>query len=552
MTRLFQVHLAWLLIVGGCDAAVCGEGLTQLGDRCIDPDAAGDCGGPCGEHEFCDPMTLPNTCKCAPGYAGDPCAWSGVVQNSGFSQDLYWSDEGGKGAVVRFLAPGSQDVGEGALDASVICNAGGLSQVLEMPSYDLAEPLVAEVTYQAQDVYGFAVGFDRAWKRLPPTGESWKTETFCLGEAAYGKVAPGVPVTLTLSASERLATCFDADPAGEIRIDRFVVRPASAGQCVRPGEVLNGAAVVSEGGWRFTSEGAASAALLPEVGREQTSGARLFRASGDSGRAAMTTQISVPLPSSLPSPALRFWWRGSAEALFEAEIGTWVDLDDRGRKLATLVGANSAQNNLYCLPGWTHGSVLDLSFSLGEGSGIDSDELLVDDVAIVSDPSCGGDATLVDPGFESAPNDWMGFSLGSAEEDVVMQQDGAVAQTGEGALELTYWNSAADLAMERYLLVPESKDAQGPAVTFYSKSPSPPSTAVRWVLGRDEVISDAVKTSSTWERNEVCLPAAWVDRWFRVQVQVGPPEGIGLPIGQESVFLDDFALTTTASCPSEP
>lgn len=553
----FLFGLAFVPAGSACTSASCGEGFVDLGGRCVDPNAPGDC-GTCDAHEICNVSVTPNACACAPGYQGVPCVWSGVVFDPGFvgeedpsTGDPYWVDEGGKGAVVLPLAPGIKNLGEGALTPSVVCNAGGLTQALQMPSYETAEPLVAEVTYQAQGVHGLAVGFDRAWKRLPATGGDWQSESFCLGEAAYGPAPRGGTVTVRLSASERLADCFGDDPQGRIRIDNFVIRPASAAQCPEPGEVLNEAARPNDGGWRFASEGDAEAGFGPDVGRDATSGARLFRDADATGRAAMRTKVSIPIPQSVPSPALVFWWKGSADRLFEASIGTFVDFDDRGRQVGTLIGSNAGLNSIYCLPPWTHGGVLDLSFSLTGGEGSVAEELVVDDLGIVSDADCGAEAELLDPGFESAPNRWMGSSLGSEDADVVMQADGALSRSGTGTLELTYWTSDADLGMESYVLVPHSDAAQGPALRFYSRSPAQPSIPVRWLLGQAEVASGDVQTSSEWRVNEVCLPPEWAGRWFRVQVKVEPPDAAGGAIEQERVFLDDFALATTSACPTK-
>ncbi|MFZ1862660.1 MAG: hypothetical protein WAU39_00440 [Polyangiales bacterium] len=561
MRRLLASLSVLFLVGAGCESAVCEEGFIQIGGRCIDPNAPGDCGGPCGTHEFCDATTIPNVCKCLPGYSGNPCTWSGVIEDPGFQVELGpsspWQPTRGTPNVLP-LAPEERgsgeavlDLGEAAFDSSVICSAGTLTQQLEMPSYDLAEPLVVEVTYLAQGVHGVAVGFDRAWKRLAPTGTTYRKGTFCAGEAAYGKAWNGSPVTLALSVSERLPDCLGDEPGGDIRIDRITMIPATTAECPAPGEVVNGTARVSEGGWQFTIEGDAAGGLESGVGREGTSGARLSREAGATGRAAMTARLSVPLPSSLASPALVFWWRGSAERLFQATIGTFAGIDDSGRDVETLVGTNAGQNNIYCLPPWTHGSVLDLSFSLAEDEPTDAEELVVDDVGIVSDPDCGNDSDLLDPGFESAPNRWLGSSLGSVNENVVMRQDGALARSGTGTLDLTYWNSGAKLTAERHVLVAEAENGRGPAVRFYSRSPTAPSIPVQWIVGRNELVGD-VGTSGDWMLNEACLPPEWAGRWFRFRVRVGPNEGIGVPITQERVFLDDFSLTTSSACPVNP
>jgi hypothetical protein len=447
--------------------------------------------------------------------------------------------DGVEGATV-LPTVGDLDPGEGALDdAGVICFAGSLLQVVEMPSYDLAEPFVVEVNYKAQGVHGLAVGFNRSWKRLPPTESSWRRETFCLGEGGYGADPNGGEVRVRISASERLANCLGSEAS--IRVDHFTIRPAGEIECLPPDDVLNGEAEPGGGEWGFFREGNAEAGFASGEGRDGTPGARVARDAGETGRATMTTQISVPLPASRPSPALRFWWRGSSGALFDVNLGTRVNFDDRGRQFDTLTGTGSRRNPIYCLPPWTHGSVLDLSFSLPD-DGSSAVELVVDDVAITSDPDCGNEEDLLDPGFESAPNRWPGASVSSMQETVLLQPDSM--GDGNGLLELSYENAGAELSMETYVLVPQSEDEQGPAVTFHSLSPATLSADVKWVLGRGEKEGE-VQAEITWQPNEVCLPPHWAGRWFRLQVKVESPTG---PERQERIWLDDFFLGTSALC----
>lgn len=546
--------VGFALSAGACRSAECDGGFTRVGTTCVPP--GGSC-GPCGDHEFCDASVVPNQCRCAPGYGGEPCVFTGLILDTNFvgledpnTGDPYWFDEGLKGATVEPLAPGSKEgeLGIGSFSGSVICIAGSLTQVVKMPSYEVAQELhVAEVTYQAAGVHGLGVGFDRAWKRLPATGADWATQTFCLGQAAYGTEPGGTDVRVRISASERISDCLGPAPAGRIRVDRFAIRQAEAMECLGFGEVLNGRVLPDGEGWRFEMDNGIEGAIEPGEGSEGTSGARLYRAAGISGRATMTTQVSIPVSTTDKPPALRFWWKGSSQQRFEVELGTLADFDkdDRGRQLTTLVGTNSEPNHIYCLPPWTHGSVLDLSFSLTEAISDEETKLVVDEVEITSDPACGNNSEILDPGFEYAPNLLFGASLGSVSEAVNLVDDG-----GDGALELAYWTSGANLGMEAYVLVPASDANGGPSLTFFSKAPVSPSTDVQWVLGRSEVERDDVSTTDDWQVNVACLPPTWAGRWFRFQVRVGSEGSEVVPIDREQVLLDDFALDTSMSCPT--
>ncbi|RLB37730.1 MAG: hypothetical protein DRH30_12695, partial [Deltaproteobacteria bacterium] len=370
-----------------------------------------------------------------------------------------------------------------------------------------------------------------------------------------GPSPSGGPITVQLSASERGADCIDGTgPKGRINIDRFTITPASAGECPNRGDVVNGSAEPDGAPWRFLieDENEVEFGLVDGAGREGTAGARLLRGAGATGRAAMSTRISVPRSTTLESPAVRFWWRATTQQIFNVHAGTVVSLDDRGRQVDTLVGTidtsvsnNAGLNRLYCLPPWTHGTVIDLGFSLPDTS-TEAVELVIDEISLTTDSACGSDDTLFDGGFESAPNPWFGASLSSPAEAVFMKSDAALAHTGSGVLDLTYWNSAAEVSMETYVRIPE--DEPNPALTFYSRSPTAPSIDVQWLLGRSDVVAAPIRTIDAWQQNEVCLPSEWAGRWFRVVVRAGPGSEPVAPITQEHVYLDDFAL---GSCSTE-
>jgi hypothetical protein len=540
----------WLL-ASACQSARCADGIATVDGTCV-PDG-GLC-DPCGDHQYCEATVVPNECRCVPGYEGDPCQFTGLILNPDFDkreEPLYW-DEGDLGAVIEPIAPGSKEgkLGVASLPNYAICDAASLTQVVKMPSYATAQRHhVMELIYHANGVHGLAVGFDRAWRRLPATGSGWSEQepppSFCLGEGAYGRAPEGSDVAVRISASERQEDCVVGTmPGGSIRVDRVWIRQAAEGECIDFGEVRNGEVLPDGGGWRFTKDAGIEGKIEPGKGVEGASGAWLFRDADVNDGATMTTEISVPLPKPDEPPALRFWWKGSSQQRFQVELGTMVGGSDRGRQVATLVGSNAGLYHIYCLPPWTHGSVLDLSFSLTDDDTTEATELSVDNLEITFDPECGSNSAILDPEFEYAPNRPFGASVGSAEETVTL-----IEYEGDGALQLGYETSAADLGIETYVLVPESDEQGGPVVTFLSKAPSEPSLPAQWILGRSEVERDVVRTQTRWQDNEVCLPPEWADRWFRVQVRVASGASEGSTIDRELLLFDDFSVGTSSACP---
>jgi hypothetical protein len=547
----------WILQTVGCESATCAGGLAEVDGACIES----ACSSACGENEFCETSIAPAACACSPGYEGNTCAFGGLIEDPEFALDRDSSPWAlTQGATVENTASTPLGVGKGVLLADVICNAGRITQEVQMPSVEGSQPLVAQLDYLANGVHGVALGFGSAWTRLAPTATSeWRHDVrVCLGEASYGPPPGGGPVMVQLSASERLANCLDGSLGSggqngpRIEIDRFDILPATRGECPAPGAVFNSAANVNDQPWRFLKEGDAEAALTEGAGRQGTAGARLYREAGVSGRATMSTLVSVPM---IESPAIRFWWRGTRQQTFDVHAGTLVSLADRGRQVDTLIGTVdtgfpnvSFVSRLYCLPPWTRGTVIEWSFSLPEEDTEEAVLLAVDELELTTEESCGNDEALLDGGFESAPRPWFGTYLSSGDEAIFMREDDSLANNGRGVMELTYWTNAPRVSMETYVRIPD--DDPNPALIFYSRSPSEPSIDVRWFLGRSGFLSAPVATTSTWERNEICLPAAWSGRWFRMSVRAVSGTPPGTAIEQERVYLDDFALGSCSTLPT--
>jgi len=529
----------------GCSSSTCGEGFEIREGRCVAVSAL-SCPESCNAeaHQTCDTsLTIP-ACGCAPGYAGDPCTWSGVLRDPGLEDATAW--ELTNGATIFPELEGR--MGVASLAPDVVCSGGAIGQRVEMPPYDAAEPLVAEVTYRARDVNGIAVGLGRAWKHLQSTdGDEWSTRRFCLGEAAYGASA-----AIQVASSEKTRFCNEPPvEVGTIEVDRLTIELASPGECPLPGEVFNGDAESAAEGWSFSTTGGATAGFTVGGGRQGTDGVRLSSPeTALDGRAAMTTKVSVPLPTPAASPSLRFWWNGTTDHFFPVEVGTFFDLNSLDRALETLVGGGVEQEYAYCLPPWTHGTVVDISFFLRAFS--EQSEIIVDDVSVALDEACTNSTDIHDPGFESAERRRPGIILsGSLDQSFAVVRDSIRAHSGEGFLEVEYSATGVSVILEVWVFVPAPDESGGPQVRFHSLVPADPELQVRWVLGRATEREADLLGGGGWLLNEACLPPKWANRWYRFQIWVG--SGVDdLPVDPpKSVLLDNFALTTSPACPSQ-
>ena len=536
------------VLIASCSSPVCRPEFVEQAGRCvarepIEPQCEPACSPTA--HQVCNGDTEPPSCVCAPGYSGIPCTWTGILEDPGFEDQDAWTLS--RGATVLPFERGSIDDGIAFFAPSVACNAGAVSQTIEMPAYEVAEPLVAEVTYRAQGLDGLSLLFNRSWSQLPETfDDAWRTERVCLGEAAYGG-----PVLVQIGSGEQNLSCFD-QPEGDIEVDHVAIVVADPGECPAPGEVLNGAGEES-GGWQFETTSTAEAGIVEGIGRLGTSGIRMAREG--SARAAASTKLSVPSSKSLKSPALRFWWRGTSGSPFRFEIGRFEGVALGAFPLDTAIGNGSDRNFVYCLPPWTHGNVVDLIFKFALGTSAELTELVIDDVEIISDDSCGTSTDLLDPGFEAGPNRIMGVTIfePSEEASIVLRREPSLANTGDGVLELWYSNESAVMWFETWVLVPESNGDEGPAAVFWSNVPAINEKPIRSVLGRAAVNPADLQVGGGWVRNEVCLFPEWLGRWFRLQLRLGDFATAGTaPVNPPiRIYIDDLELTTSSACPSE-
>lgn len=529
------------VLVASCSSPVCRPELVEQAGRCVARELiAKPCEPTCSPtaHEVCDGDAESPSCICALGYSGIPCTWTGVLDDPGFEDEEAWTKKRGATLLpngVAFVA------------AISVCEAGEVSQLVEMPSYEAGEPLVAEVTYRTQgSVYGLSIGFNLAWTQLPATSDdAWLTERVCLGEAAYGG-----PVLVQLGSREQHPSCFD-EPEGDIRVDHVAIVVADPGECPAPGEVSNGTADEGGGGWRFEWTGAAYAGFAEGVGRGGTSGVRLAREGIE--LAAAWIKVSVPSSESIPSPALRFWWKGTSGRPFNFEIGRYERITESSLPLDVAIGNDSDVNYVYCLPPWTHGNVVDLIFKALADS-LDASELIIDDVEIVSDERCGTSTDLLDPGFEAGPTRIMGVTLFTLNQQITLPTNAELARTGEGVLELSYFNEDAVSQWETWVLVPPSNGDEGPAVVFWSNVPLAAEIPIQSVLGRAAINPADLPVGGGWRQNPpICLPPEWSGRWFRVQLRLGdfPPMPNRPVVPEIRIYIDDLELTTSSACESE-
>jgi hypothetical protein len=540
-----------LALATGCgSSAICADGTVEQDGECIPI-----CTEPCGDHQQCVVTETSAQCECVAGYEGNPCEWSGALKDPEFTSPDGWPERT-NGATVLPLAAGLVGQGIASFASTVVCNAGAVSQVAEMPPYELADPFVIELAYRAERVNaGIAVGYNRAFRRFRDTRGEWDTARVCLGEAGYGG-----DVKFQVAISERSPECFGGEP-GMIEVDRFEILVADPGECPAPGEVANGDASPGEGDWFhdkqfFLGGGTPESSLVEGVGKEGTGGARIYKPAGVTNRAAIGTIVSVPTHETMPSPALRFWWRGTAGHAAQVEIGTYDNISVSVNGLDTLIADGNEHTYTYCLPPWTHGNVVELAFvqiRVNDAYDDQDSEFVIDAVEVFSDAKCGSNEDVLDPSFDSSPNRWPHSRLARTPADsIAVLDEPELASTGSGVLTLSYGSNQALVAIGTRLWAPPSEGGRGPRAVFYSNVPLDAPGTARWVLGFAGAVRDELLPGGGWRRNEVCLPPEWAERWFRLGVSINNYDEPLVTFAEPTtILLDDFSVGTDESCPAQ-
>ncbi len=517
-----------------------GEGGTV--DECDMPGVVCECDEDldCGEFEFCDMSGTGRLCECLTGYEGDPCAWGTLPKDPGFQDvPMAWTTD--KGAMIDAAAVGGVDPGQTSFPGDALCSYGSVSQVVSMPPLEGSQPFVAEVSYQTSDPFLFsesslAIGLGGAWRSDLDSPYSFETRSYCLGEAAYGG-----DVEIELSNGSRPYSCPTTD---DLNIDRFEIVPAGPGQCPELGEFNNGD-FEGTNGWEFTVAGSSTAGIEDGSGAEG-SRAGIVRHATRCNNGWMSGSFSVPSASTMPSPALEFWWNATDGYLPR------LSFDGNRDMFAELEGTGVPQTARYCLPPWTQGGVHTVRFELPGVSGACADalprELVVDNTRIVNDPSCGTSEGVLDPGFESAPLPLFGAGF-TSRGSVAAVVDPAAARSGQGVLEISVSFRCAQPSYVFNVIPPAPDVTGGPALRFWHRVPANPVSSAFARVGQSTL---ALPENGEWTEAVLCLDPGLVGRPAEVRLGLYGGDGLCASFGStEYGYFDDLELTTDPACPTE-
>jgi hypothetical protein len=216
-----------------------------------------------------------------------------------------------------------------------------------------------------------------------------------------------------------------------------------------------------------------------------------------------------------------------------------------------------AQTQRICLPNSTHGLGATLAVRTSGGSGLCSDvinnEIILDNLKVVNEPSCNAAGTLLDGGFEYAPL-VPGLQSASQTQDggrtrVETVSNPVLARTGSGALDLSTEVRCSSASFNRQLIPPSGDLTGGPAVRVFANVPgNPVSTSTMTVAGTTFTFPE----NGDWTEHVQCISPEYAERPAPFSLRINGGSGLCATFGAaEHAFFDDIEVIRAPQCPAE-
>ena len=416
----------------------------------------------CRAHELCDMSVSANPiCVCGFGYAldGGSCQFIPRPLDPGFeNKPVAWTVTG-----AATLRPDASSL-EGAGEADI--GGGAVAQTFDMPSLDYAEPFAAEIV--ARDSVGFGqpqLTFGTGGASFELRSGAGNTTRICLGERAYGR-----QTSLTILGKT----------VGPY-LDRVSYVPAP--ECPLPGAVIDG----SFTGAQWAASG--NAGVEDGLGVGSSRAGRLKSVSCSGVDAKLTGLASMP--SNVAGLAVRFSHRGAPERSLTV-LG------------ASIPERSTMSSDVVCVPAWAKGYTVPLEFAIApeQGTTCSGADSVVDDVSLVSTPTCAGPSLLFDGGFENAISYWTLYGSGKGRSSI-LRTGGEYTRTGVASLSLDLLDCGGQaIAFQQATAPPPDGTASGTALTYWAKR----QFAFEGVKFRAMGIETTLTTA--WAPYSVCLTGA--------------------------------------------
>jgi len=513
----------------------------------------------CGAHSKCVVTAGIPACTCVAGYqlSGGACVWGTVPKDPGFQNvpANAWTLE--QGAVLNAIAAGNIESGELEFSKAVMCTSRGRTrQSITMPSFADSGIFALKVAANGDCTGNGGTACSGAGTSVLMNGgvtlfgyNSLSTiQLGCLGERAYGGTFDVVvrPSSRTACTS---ATTLDAV------VDHIDIEPSTT--CPTPGTLPDGNFDATTNNWTTSVATANSPPPVAEIeAGVGTAGTKAGHVStGDFCQQSMVQGPISPPFTSIPNLAVQVSYKGTA--------GERMAFEMNGLRIAVLPGNGAQQTGKVCLlesnKGMTQTALLGLLSPIagGVGCGPHAKDFVFDDLQFVSDPTCPATAWIPDGGFERTDPAAMWDSVisnnGVATGAAAVSVDATAANAHAGTHSLKLMNNVycgnADALFP--FAVPPSAAGAGPALTFFYKAPTLTSAvAVSAASGT----TGNLPAAAAYTQVQVCLDPTTAGQTSSVLITMTGAQGGGgcsATYPTESIWFDDFAVGTSASCPAD-
>jgi hypothetical protein len=543
--------------VGGAAGAAGAAGTSGAHDAGVD--APTSCTPACGAHSKCVVTAGVAACTCVAGYvaSGSTCTWGTVPQDPGY-QNIpanAWTLE--QGAVLNATAAGNIESGELEFSKAVMCTSRGRArQSITMPALADSGIFALKVAANGDCMANGGGACQGAGTAVVINGGAnlfgynalSTIQLGCLGERAYNGT---FDVVVRPSSRQACAAATTLDGV----VDHVDIEPSTT--CPMPGTLPDGNFDATTNNWTSAVAMANSPPPVSEIeAGAGTGGTKAGHVStGDfCQQATLAGPISPPF-TSIANLALQVSYKGTA--------GEKMAFEMNGVRMAVFPASGAQQVGKACLletnKGMTQTALLGivLPFAGGVGCGAHSKDFVFDDLQFVSDPTCPTTAWVPDGGFERTDPSAMWDSVisnnGVATGVASVSVDATAANAHGGTHSLKLVNNVycgnADATFP--IAVPPSASGAGPVLTFFYKAPT--LTSVVTVNAGPGSTSATLAASAGYAQMQICLDPTIAGQTSAVTITMtgSSAGGCSATYPAESVWFDDFAVGTSATCQAD-
>ena len=483
------------------------------------------------------------------------------VTDGRFQTTTAWTTTGS--CAINVTGPGHMDTGEGEIPPVSTCDLDSISQTFTLPSETDCRAARLEVWLNVMSFVGgmgtaFAVDVNGNYHHFPGGMiTTWTEVSNCLGEAAHTG-----SMTMTMSAAYPPMEC-DSSPsfAQGLRVDNARIEYDTG--CPLIGTAVNGDLEEGTGfGWETSSLlGGIAEADAPAAGVGGSYAAHLHIERGCE-LAAMSVPLSIPTTTTMTSPALSYQGKLTPGETVELAIGDIPAIILEG-------GTGSFVEQRVCLPRHMSGAVYPVEWSAQYwgacGLAAGPLDFYVDNVRLVDDSTCLNASGMLDPGFETSITDATRYgwileeNAGSWGGAVVAEvhSDATNARTGTGVAYLSVDQRCDSATLKQAIEIPAPTTSEGPAVKLWYRYPSPSVSILQATVfpfqeysGR-RIADTTLSGTSTFTQGILCLPPALAGRPAVIVISLHSYGTCAdFFTAAESVWLDDFEVTTDSTCPT--